>query len=100
MKAFLLYPVTAVAEIIGCYAVFLWLRQDRPAWWIVVAAASLGLFAWLLTLHPLGNADRVYAAYWGVYIVASLCWLWRAKGSAPAAQEIIRELTPGAASIE
>ncbi len=83
MKAFLLYLVTALAEILGCYAVFLWLRHDKTAWWAIVAAAGLGLFAWLLTLHPMANAGRVYAAYGGVYIAASLCWLWLVEGQPP-----------------
>jgi small multidrug resistance family-3 protein len=59
------------------------LRHDKTAWWAVVAAAGLGLFAWLLTLHPMANAGRVYAAYGGVYIAASLCWLWLVEGQAP-----------------
>jgi small multidrug resistance family-3 protein len=90
MKAFLLYLVTALAEILGCYAVFLWLRHDKTAWWAVVAAAGLGLFAWLLTLHPMAEAGRVYAAYGGVYIAASLagCGSWkdshRIAGTSPA----------------
>jgi small multidrug resistance family-3 protein len=89
MKAFLLYPLTALAEISGCYAVFLWLRHHKSAWWLVAAAAALGLFAWLLTLHPLTNAGRVYAAYGGVYIAASLCWLWLAEGQRPDRWDLI-----------
>jgi drug/metabolite transporter superfamily protein YnfA len=68
--------VTALTEILGCYGVFLWLRHGKPVWWAVVAVVSLGIFAWLLTLHPFANAGRVYAAYGGVYIAASLLWLW------------------------
>jgi small multidrug resistance family-3 protein len=83
MKAFLLLLITAIAEILGCYAAFLWLRHDKTALWAVVAAAGLGLFAWLLTIHPMANAGRVYAAYGGVYIVASLFWLWLVEGHPP-----------------
>ena len=92
MKAFPLYLVTALAEIIGCYAVFLWLRHDKSAWWMVIAAVGLGLFAWLLTLHPMTSAGRVYAAYGGVYIAASLCWLWLAEGQAPDRWDLIGTL--------
>ncbi len=59
--------VTALAEIVGCYLPYLWLRKGRPAWLAIPAAATLALFAWLLTLHPAG-AGRIYAEYGGVYI--------------------------------
>jgi len=66
--------VIAVAEIAGCYLAYLWLKQDRSAWLLVPAAVSLGLFAWLLSLHPTA-AGRVYAAYGGVYICVAVVWL-------------------------
>lgn len=73
-KTFLLFVVTAVAEIVGCYLPYLWLKQDRSAWLLVPAAASLALFAWLLSLHPTASG-RVYAAYGGVYIGVAIVWL-------------------------
>ena len=72
----------ALAEIVGCYLPYLWLRQGKPAWLLVPAAASLALFAWLLTLHPQA-AGRVYAAYGGVYVAVALAWLWWADGVRP-----------------
>ncbi len=74
LKTFLLFVVTAVAEIVGCYLPYLWLKQDRSAWLLVPAAASLALFAWLLTLHPTA-AGRAYAAYGGVYVGVAVVWL-------------------------
>ena len=71
-----LFAVTALAEIVGCYLPWLWLRQGASAWWLLPAAGSLALFAWLLTLHPQA-AGRTYAAYGGVYVVVALLWLWR-----------------------
>ncbi len=71
-----LFAVTAVAEIGGCFAIYASLRLGRSVGWLVPGAAALALFAWLLTLHPVSGAGRVYAAYGGVYIVASLGWLW------------------------
>ena len=44
---------------------------------------SLAAFAWLLTLVPADVAGRAYAAYGGVYIVASLGWLWLVERIAP-----------------
>lgn len=63
-----------MAEIVGCYLPYLWLKQGRSAWLLLPAAASLALFAWLLTLHPTA-AGRVYAAYGGVYVGVALMWL-------------------------
>lgn len=70
-----LFVLTALAEIVGCYLPYLWLRQGRSAWLLVPAAFSLAAFAWLLSLHP-AAAGRVYAAYGGVYIGVALAWLW------------------------
>jgi small multidrug resistance family-3 protein len=45
--------------------------------------ASLALFAWLLTFADSAFAGRAYAAYGGVYIAASLAWLWAVEGARP-----------------
>ena len=74
-----LFAVTALAEIVGCYLPWLVLKQGRSAWLLVPAAASLALFAWLLTLHP-SAAGRTYAAYGGMYIAVALVWLWLVDG--------------------
>lgn len=75
LKTIGLFVATALAEIVGCYLPYLWLKQDRPAWLLVPAAISLSIFAWLLSLHPTA-AGRVYAAYGGVYIGVAILWLW------------------------
>ena len=82
LKTFGLFVVTALAEIVGCYLPWLWLKQGKPAWLLIPAAASLALFAWLLTLHPTA-AGRVYAAYGGVYVGVALLWLWGVDKVAP-----------------
>jgi small multidrug resistance family-3 protein len=79
VKTFLLFALTAVAEIVGCYLPYLWLKKDGSAWLLVPAGVSLALFAWLLSLHP-AAAGRVYAAYGGVYIAVALLWLWKVDG--------------------
>lgn len=83
-----LFGVTAVAEILGCYLPYLWLRKDGSAWLLVPAAASLALFAWLLTLHP-EAAGRTYAAYGGVYVSVALAWLWAVDGVRPDRWDLI-----------
>jgi small multidrug resistance family-3 protein len=76
LKTFVLFVLTAIAEIVGCYLPYLWLRKSGSPWLILPAFASLALFSWLLTLHPTASG-RVYAAYGGVYIAVALVWLWK-----------------------
>src|SRR5574343_1822573 len=73
------FTITALAEILGCYLPWLVLTQQRSPWLLIPASVSLGLFAWLRTLHP-GAAGRIYAAYGGVYVAIALIWLWRVDG--------------------
>ncbi len=79
LRTFALFVATALAEIVGCYLPYLWLRKSGSPWLIIPAAVSLVLFVWLLTLHP-AAAGRVYAAYGGVYIAVALLWLWKVDG--------------------
>lgn len=74
-RTFGLFVLTAIAEIVGCYLPYLWLRQGGSVLLLIPAAASLALFAWLLSLHPTA-AGRVYAAYGGVYVGVAILWLW------------------------
>jgi small multidrug resistance family-3 protein len=88
MKVFGLFLLTALAEILGCYLPWRWLRQDGPAWLLLPAAASLTLFAWLLTLHPTASG-RIYAAYGGVYVAVALGWLWAVDGIRPTRWDVL-----------
>lgn len=74
LKTTVLFIATAIAEIVGCFLPYLWLRRDGSAWLLLPAALSLALFVWLLTLHPAASG-RVYAAYGGVYVATALVWL-------------------------
>ena len=78
-----LYIGAACAEIAGCFAVWAWLRLDKPIWWLAPGAVALALFAYLLTLVPSDAAGRAYAAYGGVYIAASLAWMFVVEGRLP-----------------
>lgn len=88
LKTCALFVLTALAELVGCYLPYLWLKQGRSAWLLLPAAASLALFAWLLTLHPTA-AGRVYAAYGGVYIGVALMWLMAVDKVRPSATDWI-----------
>ncbi|WP_261881730.1 YnfA family protein [Vibrio pelagius] len=83
-----LFFVTAIAEILGCYLPYLWLKEDKSIWLLVPAAMSLALFAWLLSLHPTA-AGRVYAAYGGVYIFVAILWLWAVDGIRPTLWDVV-----------
>lgn len=82
-----LFALTAVAEIVGCYLPYLWLKHGKSAWLLLPAAASLALFVWLLTLHPQA-AGRVYAAYGGIYVSVAIIWLWLVDSVRPTATDI------------
>ena len=77
------YIGAALCEIAGCFAFWGWLRLGKPVWWLLPGLVSLGLFAWLLTWVESAAAGRAFAAYGGVYIAASLGWLWAAEGIRP-----------------
>ena len=78
-----LYIGAALAEIAGCFAVWVWWKQGASALWLITGCGALALFAFLLALTPPDQAGRSYAAYGGVYILASLGWLWLAEGVQP-----------------
>lgn len=94
MKVFALYALTAVAEIVGCYLPYLWLKQGKSILLLLPAALALGLFVWLLTLHPIASG-RVYAAYGGVYIATAIVWLWWVDGIQPTHWDIAGALVAG-----
>ncbi len=72
-----------MAEIAGCFAFWARLRQGKSILWLAPGVVSLMLFAYLLMLIPSDHAGRAYAAYGGIYILASLLWLWLAEGHRP-----------------
>lgn len=88
LKTIALFMLTAVAEIVGCYLPYLWLKQDKSILLLIPAALSLTLFAWLLSLHPTASG-RVYAAYGGVYIFVAIIWLWTVDGVKPTIWDIV-----------
>ena len=83
MIAFPIYLAAALAEIAGCFAFWAWLRLGKPAYWLVPGVAALILFAWLLTRIDTNFAGRAFAAYGGIYILASLGWMWLVEHNKP-----------------
>jgi small multidrug resistance family-3 protein len=78
-----IYVAAAIAEIAGCFAFWAWLKLDKSPWWGVPGIVSLIVFAILLTRIDTEFAGRAYAAYGGIYISASLVWLWLFEGQRP-----------------
>ena len=83
------YVAAAIAEIAGCFAFWAWLRLDRSALWVIPGIACLALFAYLLSRIDSVLAGRAFAAYGGVYIVASLAWMWSVEGARPDRWDVI-----------
>ena len=88
LKILGLFILTALAEIIGCYLPYLWLKHGQSIWLLLPAAVSLAVFVWLLTLHP-HAAGRVYAAYGGVYVSVALFWLWAVDAVRPTLTDLV-----------
>jgi len=88
LKTIALFSLTALAEILGCYLPYLWLKEDKSIYLLLPAAFCLALFAWLLTLHP-AAAGRVYAAYGGVYVCMAIVWLWLVEGIKPGPWDLL-----------
>lgn len=83
IKTATVYVAAVFFEIAGCFSLWAWFRDHQSAWWIASGIASLMFFAWLLTRTDTIAAGRAYAAYGGVYIVASLSWLRVVEGVRP-----------------
>jgi len=79
----LVYGAAALAEIAGCFAFWSVFRAKAPLAWLLPGLGALVLFAFLLTLTPAASAGRTFAVYGGVYIAASLAWLWAVEGIRP-----------------
>jgi small multidrug resistance family-3 protein len=80
---YLVFVAAALAEIAGCFAFWAWWRLGKSALWLAPGVVSLVIFAWLLTLAGTDAAGRAFAAYGGIYIIASLMWLWMVEGVRP-----------------
>jgi len=88
LRTFSLYFLTAVAELLGCYLPLLWVTGKGSIWLLPIAAVSLVVFVWLLTLHPAASG-RVYAAYGAVYIATAIGWLWLVDGTTPSWRDFV-----------
>jgi small multidrug resistance family-3 protein len=84
-----IYALAALAEIGGCFAFWRWLRAEGGLWHLAAGLVLLALFAALLTRVESTAAGRAYAAYGGIYILASVMWLRVAEGVRPTASDLL-----------
>ena len=85
----LAFAVAALLEIAGCFAFWVWLRRGASPLVALLGVGSLIGFAVALTRVDTPFAGRAYAAYGGIYIVASLFWLWMVEGQRPSTSDLL-----------
>jgi small multidrug resistance family-3 protein len=84
-----IFTLAAFFEIAGCFAFWLWARRGASPVVVLLGIASLIGFALALTRIDSAFAGRAYAAYGGMYIAASLVWLWVVEGQTPTRTDVI-----------
>lgn len=89
IRALAIYGLAALAEIGGCFAFWAWLRLGRSPWWAAAGVLSLIAFALLLTRIDTSIAGRAFAAYGGIYILASIAWMRLVEGARPDRWDLI-----------
>jgi len=84
-----IFALAAFFEIAGCFAFWYWARRGGGFAVVSVGIVSLIAFAFALTRVDSAFAGRAYAAYGGIYITASLIWLWAVEGQAPTRTDLV-----------
>jgi small multidrug resistance family-3 protein len=84
-----IFVIAAFFEIAGCFAFWAWLRRGGQPLVALLGVLSLIAFALALTRVDSAFAGRAYAAYGGIYIVASLVWLWTVEGQIPTRADLL-----------
>ena len=82
------FIIAALLEIAGCFAFWVWLRRGQSVTIAALGIASLCGFAFALTRVDSAFAGRAYAAYGGIYIAASLGWLWIVERQRPTGTDL------------
>ena len=85
----LAFMVAAILEIAGCFAFWSWLRRGASPLVAVIGTMSLIGFGLTLTRIDTAFAGRAYAAYGGIYIAASLLWLWVVEHQRPTRGDLL-----------
>jgi small multidrug resistance family-3 protein len=83
------FVIAATLEIAGCFAFWVWLRRGQSPAVALLGVISLSGFAYALTRVDSIFAGRAYAAYGGIYIAASLVWLWAVERQRPTLSDVV-----------
>ncbi|MGF1570304.1 MAG: YnfA family protein [Nodosilinea sp.] len=89
MQTFIFFLIAALGEILGCYTFWVWLKLGKSIFWVIPGLWALVIYAAALTRIDASNAGRVYAAYGGVYLLASCGWLWLVEGVQPYRRDLL-----------
>jgi small multidrug resistance family-3 protein len=84
-----IFAIAAFFEIAGCFAFWVWVRRGATPLVLALGIASLIGFTFALTRVDSAFAGRAYAAYGGIYIAASLVWLWVVEGQIPTRSDLL-----------
>ncbi len=82
-RAIGLFIAAGIAEIGGGYLIWRWLRDGAPVLVGVAGGIILVGYGIIPTLQRSSDFGRIYAAYGGVFVVASLLWGWGVDGFRP-----------------
>jgi small multidrug resistance family-3 protein len=85
----ILFTLAAFLEIAGCFAFWVASKSDASKVWLLAGIVALAGFAWVLGKVDAAFAGRAFAAYGGIYIVASLVWMWAVEGQAPDRMDLL-----------
>jgi small multidrug resistance family-3 protein len=88
LKIVLLYIFAGLFEIGGGYLIWLWAKESKPNYYLILGAIILALYGVIATYQP-HNFGRAYAAYGGVFIIMSLLWGWQIDEQSPDKYDII-----------
>lgn len=89
MSTIAFYVIAAITEIAGCFAFWAVMRHGASSYWLLPGLVSLIVFAYALTRVDADFAGRAYAVYGGIYIAASLVWLWAVENKMPDRWDLI-----------
>jgi small multidrug resistance family-3 protein len=82
-RSIALFIAAGLAEIGGGYLIWRWLRDGAPLIAGILGGIILVVYGIIPTLQKSADFGRIYAAYGGVFVVASLLWGWGIGGNRP-----------------
>lgn len=90
-QSVLIFILAGICEIGGGYLVWLWYREGKPSYFMIMGGLVLALYGFIAALQT-SSFGRVYATYGGFFIVMSLLWAWKVDGFQPDRYDLIGSL--------